>query len=71
MKLNKTMVRTDYGPEYRWSNTTNFPYMKRCAEMGKVRPIWPIHRLAIILTCDSCTMLNKKWVKKRKKDGDF
>lgn len=69
--LRKTLVRTHYGKTYRHANTALYPYMKRRAELGCLYPIWPIRRLAITLTCDSCTRLYKKWKANHKEQGDF
>ena len=69
--LKKTLVRTHYGKTFRYTNTTLYPYMKRRAELGCLYPVWPIRRLAITLTCDSCTLLYKKWKVNRKEQGDF
>ena len=71
VKLKKTLVRIHYGKTFRYTNTALFPYMKRPAELGCLYPIWPIRRLAITATCDSCTMLYKKWKANRKEQGDF
>lgn len=69
--LEKALVQAHYGKTRIYTNTTLFPYSKKPAEMGCLCPIWPSRRLAIVLTCDSCTMLYRKWKLNRKENGDF
>ena len=69
--LKKKLVTVQYGKIFNYYNTTLYPFVKRKAALGCMRPIWPIKSLAITFTCDSCTIMHKNWLKNRKENGDF
>ena len=39
--------------------------------MGCLYPVFPVHRLAKVFVCDSCTMLNRQRAAELKAEGDF
>lgn len=68
--LKKTLVQTHYGNAFHCGYDIlfySYPNRKKAEDMGSLRPMWPIHRLALVLTCDSCT----KMYKIHKQNGNF
>ena len=61
-KMKKELVRTSFGlPAYDFDiENSKYPNTKRDANLGCVRPSWPIHRMALIYTCCECTQGQRK-----------
>ena len=55
----KAIVRTRYGL-LKDPNKYKYSFAKSPHAMGCLTPMWPIHRLAKIYVCDSCTTLCKQ-----------
>ena len=60
--MKKELVRTSFGlPAYDFDiENSKYPNAKRDANLGCVRPSWPIHRIAVIYACHECTLEEQK-----------
>jgi hypothetical protein len=57
LKMHKVLVQTNFGlSAFEFDERyLNYPNPKRSTNLGCVKPMWPIHRLAIIYACNECT----------------
>lgn len=61
VKLKKKHVKRIYGRSKEPTvSTENCPYAKRPYGGGKIMPFWPQGRLALVYTCDSCTIVYRQ-----------